>query len=80
MAALEVVLQFLAIKLTPFNEYNHEEFDTFLNDTMQKINRMSDSDIQKLKESFFRAMNIATDLFGKDAFVKEKILKHLDYP
>ena len=67
MAAREVVLHFLAFKLTSFNEYDQEEFDTFLNDTMKKINRMSGSDIQNLKESFFRAMNIAIDLFGKNA-------------
>jgi len=75
MAAREVVLHFLAFKLISFNEYDQEEFDTFLNDTMKKINRMSDSDIQNLKESFFRAMNIAIDLFGKDAFRKRKDVK-----
>lgn len=70
MAAREVVLRFLAFKITSFMTYNATELDTFLNDAMKKMNSMSDKALADLEKDFFKAMVIAEEIFGNDAFRK----------
>ncbi|MBW4521019.1 MAG: DUF262 domain-containing protein [Scytolyngbya sp. HA4215-MV1] len=70
MAAREVVLRFLAFKITPFPQYNATELDTFLNGAMKTMNYMSDEDLERLERDFLRTMLIAADIFGNDAFRK----------
>jgi hypothetical protein len=69
MADREFVLRALAFKISGYQEYK-EDLDTFLNENMAKINRMSDSEIETLKRSFYRAMRAAANIFGTEAFRK----------
>lgn len=70
MAAREVVLRFLAFKITPFAQYNAMDLDTFLNDAMGAMNRMSDDELDALEKDFLKVMVISRDIFGNDAFRK----------
>lgn len=47
-----------------------KDFDGFLNNAMKEINKMSDHERAYLQQQFERAMVIARELFGKDAFRK----------
>lgn len=72
MAAREVVLRFLAFKIIPFMTYNAAELDTFLNDAMKIMNGMSDKALAELEKDFLKAMVIAVEIFGNDAFRKRR--------
>lgn len=64
----EAVLRFLAF--SPENaigEYKGD-LDDFLGKTMRRINRMSDLDIQYLKDRFMRVMRLTYDFFGYNNF------------
>jgi hypothetical protein len=66
----DFVLRFLAFTLTPYTDYKAKSLDFFLNETMVDINKMSDSEINILEESFLGTMAIAFDIFGDYAFRK----------
>jgi uncharacterized protein with ParB-like and HNH nuclease domain len=78
MAARETVLRFLAFKITPFSKYgatddNPEgatDLDTFLNNAMKAMNKMSQIDLDKLELDFLKAMSAAIDIFDNEAFRK----------
>lgn len=70
MSAREVILRFLAFKVTHPSEYNAQELDTFLNEAMAMINQMSAEEIGKLESDFIKAMSAASSIFGNDAFRK----------
>ncbi len=67
MADRECVLRFLAFTLTPYSDYKGD-LDTFLNSTMEALNDLPDSQVEKLKKRFLRAMKWAAEIFGKQAF------------
>jgi len=67
MADHECVLRFLAFSLTAYSKYK-EDLDTFLNNAMADLNKMPDSQIEKLEKRFLRAMKWAADIFGLQAF------------
>lgn len=66
----EFVLRFLAFKITNFEDYKFFEFDSFLAEKMQEINRMPDCKIENLKLEFKRSMRLSHELFGSYAFRK----------
>jgi hypothetical protein len=66
----ECVLRFLAFTLNPPDEYDTDNFDGFLNESMAHLNQMRDDELQQLKDRFTRAMLIAKDIFRRDAFRK----------
>ncbi len=70
MVDREIVLRFLAFKITPFLQYSSKELDTFLNNTMKTMNSMNDIQLDTLENDFLKAMTSATYLFGNDAFRK----------
>jgi hypothetical protein len=70
MGDRECVLRFLAFTMTPYSSYRAKEYDSFLNDCMAKMNKMSDQELFSLEERFRRAMNAAYTIFGTDAFRK----------
>ena len=71
MAARECVLRFLAFTLTPYQEYPKSgDLDGFLNDTMFRLNKMSEDDLEALRARFEQTMVMAYCLFGDDAFRK----------
>lgn len=70
MADREFILRFLAFSIHSYSEYKATEFDSFLSDVMKEINDMSDQELNVLKEKFERAMTVAYEIFGNDAFRK----------
>ena len=69
MADRECVLRYLAFTIAHYTTFT-KDFDGFLNKAMADINKMSDQESEQLQKRFERAMTIAKDLFGKDAFRK----------
>lgn len=76
----EFVLRFLAFTLTPYKEYKSNILDTFLNNTMTEINKMSNQKLEEIKYNFIRAMNAAHEIFGKYAFRKIATNSKRKYP
>lgn len=70
MAGRECVLRFLAFRFTRWDEYVTNDLDGFLNAAMQRINRLSEQELQGYRADFERAMETATAVFGNDAFRK----------
>ncbi|RMI25478.1 MAG: DUF262 domain-containing protein [Calditrichaeota bacterium] len=70
MADRECVLRFLAFTLVPYTEYKVPDLDRFLNETMVRINKMSDKEIENLRKQFYRTMRAARAIFGNNAFRK----------
>lgn len=70
MADRECILRFLAFTITPYTEYKSKDFDSFLSDKMAEMNKMSDLELEDLKQRFLRAMNVAYKIFGQNAFRK----------
>lgn len=69
MAARESILRFLAFTITPYTHYD-KDLDSFLNKTMEDINKMPTQEIEKLQHAFQRTMGAAYNIFGKEAFRK----------
>ena len=69
MADRECVLRYLAFTITNYTKYDGD-FDGFLNKAMVNINTLSDQELENLQQQFERAMIIAINLFGRDAFRK----------
>jgi hypothetical protein len=65
----EMVLRFIAFRLTP-PDYYKPEFDDFLRRTMRKINNLPAPEKNQLRWDFSRAMTAARDIFGQHAFRK----------
>ena len=61
--------RFVSFYLIPYQEYK-PDLDTFLNNGMVKIKELSETEITKLKDSFFKAMQLAYDIWQEDAFRK----------
>jgi hypothetical protein len=70
MADREMVLRFLAFRLTPPDQYRSYDFDRFLTETMRKLNELSDTEVDDLASEFRQAMWTAYQVFGVDAFRK----------
>ena len=65
----ECVLRFIAFTLSPYKAYNRTRgFHQFLNDTMNRINKMSPDELETLKKKFKKAMDAAHRIFGQAAF------------
>ncbi|MGW7350832.1 DUF262 domain-containing protein [Streptomyces sp. NPDC054784] len=70
MADREMVLRFLAFRLSDPARHAQRDFDQFLIDTMHVVNRLSPERRKEVKVEFQRAMRCATELFGPYAFRK----------
>jgi hypothetical protein len=70
MADREFILRFIAFRITDPEEYTSVEFDSFLAEKMKEINQMNSNEIDLLKLEFSKAMNLALELFGDNAFRK----------
>ncbi|NEP83916.1 MAG: DUF262 domain-containing protein [Okeania sp. SIO3B3] len=65
----ELILHYLAFKIC--NDYRQDyqgDMNIFLEDAMQKINEMSDKQIDELKQDFERVMTLTYDFFEKANF------------
>lgn len=70
MADREMVLRFLAFRLTPPEQYTRGDLDAFLRQAMRLINDLPPQRIRRLSDEFADAMRAAEEIFGKHAFRK----------
>ena len=70
MADKECILRFLSFYLTDYRDYQTKEMDKFLHNTMDRLSKLKEEDVQKIKMDFDRAMKAAFKIFDKDAFRK----------
>ncbi|MGO4755984.1 DUF262 domain-containing protein, partial [Streptomyces sp. 2MCAF27] len=70
MADREMVLRFLAFRLTNPAEHTEKFFDRFLTDVMYRVNNLTEERREQLTREFRVAMRCARDLFGEQAFRK----------
>jgi len=60
-----IILRYLAFKVFPYYEYDNNNMNTFLENTMDKLNHMRDIEIQAYKENFKLCMKKASMLFSE---------------
>lgn len=81
MADREMVLRFLAFRVTDPDRYPvHGDIDMFLRDSMRLINRMTEVQIEAIRQEFFRAMDASRDIFHEYAFRKHHGTSDERYP
>jgi hypothetical protein len=61
--------RFVSFYLIPYLEYE-PDLDTFLNVGMSRTKDLTENQIKILKDDFYNAMNLAYEIFQKDAFRK----------
>ncbi|MFY7798737.1 MAG: DUF262 domain-containing protein [Dolichospermum sp.] len=67
----ELILDFIAFTLTNYQDYPQNKGHTyFLNETMNKLNKLENDLIQEIENKFIIAMKAAYDIFGNNAFRK----------
>ncbi|MBF0464485.1 MAG: DUF262 domain-containing protein [Nitrospirae bacterium] len=79
MADRECVLRFISFYRNYPESYvfkDFESFDYFLNQCMSEIKTLDDDVITDIREKFKKVMDVASEIFGKDAFRKRYDLKH----
>ncbi|MBG0851463.1 DUF262 domain-containing protein [Streptomyces spinoverrucosus] len=70
MADREMVLRFLAFRMTSPHAYRPGDFDAFLAEAMHQVNRLDSSEEDRLRAEFITAMLAAEKIFGPHAFRK----------
>ncbi|MEH1014275.1 DUF262 domain-containing protein [Micromonospora sp. CPCC 206060] len=70
MADREMVLRYLAFRLTPPETYAADDFDRFLRESMHQLNALPSSGVDLLWREFNEAMLAAEMIFGAHAFRK----------
>lgn len=70
MADREMVLRYLAFRLTDPADYKGGDLDAFLRAAMRRISAMPESRIGEMERDFARTMWAARDIFGDFAFRK----------
>ncbi|MFE6418351.1 DUF262 domain-containing protein [Streptomyces enissocaesilis] len=70
MADREMVLRFLAFRMTSPHAYKPGDFDAFLAEAMHQVNRLDSADEDRLRTEFVTAMLAAEEIFGHHAFRK----------
>jgi len=70
MGDRELVLRFIAFRLTPSQSYKTADFDGFLLRAMEELNTLPKERLETLRLEFTNAMEAAVGIFGIDAFRK----------
>ncbi|MDO0925314.1 DUF262 domain-containing protein [Streptomyces sp. TG1A-8] len=70
MADREMVLRFLAFRMTSPHAYKPGDFDAFLAEAMHQVNRLDSAEENRLRTEFLTAMLAAEEIFGHHAFRK----------
>jgi hypothetical protein len=71
MADREMVLRFLAFRLTAPEDYKRGDLDAFLRQAMRQIDALSVEEVERLAAEFVKAMQAAAAIFGEHAFRKQ---------
>ena len=66
----ELVLRFIAFWITPYSEFRDKDLDSFLANSMKRLNVLPQEEVDEIMRQFSRAMVAAYDLFQDDAFRK----------
>jgi hypothetical protein len=80
MGDRELVLRFVAFRLTPYTDYKVQDFDAFLLTAMSSLNILSAKRLGVLELDFKGSMTTATAVFGRHAFRKRYRLGESRYP
>ena len=68
---MDFVSRFVAFYLIGYENYTEPDLDKFINTCMSNIKKgMYDNKIESMKQNFIKAMNLAAEIFGDDAFRK----------
>jgi hypothetical protein len=70
MGDRELVLRFIAFRLTSYRDYKTQEFDAFLLNAMNALNTLSLKRLAEIENNFKSAMSTAAQVFGRHAFRK----------
>lgn len=70
MADREMVLRFLAFRITEPARYPRGDLDAFLREAMKQLNGLNSAEFQRLTHEFILAMVSAEAIFGEHAFRK----------
>jgi hypothetical protein len=68
----ELILRALSFILFPYEEYS-KPLSGFLDKAIEELSKRDDSGRQKIKEDFFRSLNVSYEIFGQDAFSRSLI-------
>jgi hypothetical protein len=71
MADREMVLRFLAFRITPPEDYKRGDLDAFLRQAMKQVNDLSAEEVGRFSAEFILSMEAATAIFGAYAFRKQ---------
>ena len=66
----EAVNRFCAFAVVGRENYRSGQMDSFLAEALEKMNKMTEAQLEQLEARFVRAMEINTSLYGKHAFRK----------
>src|SRR5262245_6575322 len=66
----EMILRFIAFRLTKPEQYSHDDFDRFLRESMRQLNQLGPIAIEQLRAEFDLSMMAANEIFGPHAFRK----------
>lgn len=80
MADREVVLRFAAFSLNEQEYSQAANFDSFLTSALDDLEKMSDGELDELKERFLGAVRLAGRLFGEYSFRKWPTGESKKYP
>lgn len=72
MADRECVLRYLAFAVRGLDEYRESDLDAFLSDTLEFLNAQNKETLEAYRHSFERAMRLASQIFGDQAFRKQR--------
>lgn len=71
--SMDFISRFVAFYLLGYEAYSKSDLDNFINDAMKGIkNGHFDHRINDMKQNFIKAMNLAQEIFGDDAFRKRE--------
>ena len=70
----ELILRYVALELTSNKEYKAPMI-SFLNNAMEKLGNVSKSKLNELENDIIRALELAYDIFGEDAFRRSLVEK-----
>lgn len=70
MKAREYILRYLAFSMTHYQNYNSKKFSVFLDDAMEKLNKLDDIQLDKLENNFWKALTICKKIFDQHSFSK----------
>ena len=71
MGDRECILRLLAFIETPYREYKANNLDTFLNECMMNLNKMSSGELETLRSRFNQSMIDCVEIFEDRAFRKQ---------